>query len=147
MRTRLFEPLGMSHTSVQSSRALVSGGTSASGLPIQPWIIGAYAPAGAVVSTTQDLAKLASALLDGTAPGLDALTPTAPTDASNTRIGDFWQISDWQNGQTITWHNGQTSGYTSFLGLDRAHHTAIIVLSDVSHPVDDLGISLLAQQR
>ena len=120
MRTRLFEPLGMSHTAIEVDHALVAGGTSQTGLPVQPWVMDAYAPGGAAVSTTGDLAKLATALLDGTAPGMAALEPTTATDQSNTRIGDFWQVSTWQNGQTITWHAGQTGGYASYLGIDRA---------------------------
>ena len=46
MRTRLFEPLGMSRTAIQVDHALVSGGTSQSGLPVQPWVMDAYAPTG-----------------------------------------------------------------------------------------------------
>ncbi len=107
----------------------------------------AYAPAGAAVSTTGDLARLATALLDGTAPGMAALEPTTATAQSNTRVGTFWQISAWQNGQTITWHNGQTGGYTSYFGLDRPSHKAVIVLSDVANDATtDLGIGLLANR-
>ena len=84
MRTRLFEPLGMSDTAIQVGHALVAGGRSESGLPVQPWVMDAYAPGGAAVSTTRDLAKLATALLDGTAPGMAALEPTTATDQSNT---------------------------------------------------------------
>ena len=76
MRTRLFEPLGMSHTAIEVDRPLVEGGTSQTGLPVQPWVMDAYAPGAAAVSTTGDLAKLATAILDGTAPGMDALKPT-----------------------------------------------------------------------
>ena len=123
MRTRLFEPLGMSHTAIQVDHALVAGGRSQTGLPAQPWVMDAYAPGGAAVSTTGDLAKLATALLDGTAPGMAALEPTTATDQSNTRIGDFWQTSTWQTGQTITHHAGQTGGYASYLGLDRHART------------------------
>ena len=51
-----------------------------------------------------DLAKLATALLDGTAPGMSALKPTTATDQSNTRIGDFWtRLHLGRTGQTITW--------------------------------------------
>ena len=146
MRTRLFEPLGMTHTAVEVDRPLVAGGTSQTGLPAQPWVMDAYAPGGAVVSTTADLAKLAIALLDGTAPGMAALEPTTATDESNTRIGDFWQVSTWQNGQTITAHAGQTGGYASYLGIDRARHKAVIVLSDVASNANDLGIELLADR-
>ena len=147
MRTRLFEPLGMRHTAIETDHALVEGGRSATGLPVQPWVMDAYAPGGAAVSTAGDLAKLATALLDGTAPGMSALEPTTATDQSNSRIGAFWQVSTWQTGQTITWHSGQTGGYASYLGLDRAHHKAVIVLSDVANDASDLGTQLLARRR
>lgn len=147
MRTRLFEPLGMSHTAIEVDRALVAGGTSETGLPVQPWVIDAYAPGGGAVSTTGDLAKLATALLDGTAPGMAALDPSTATDRSNTRIGDFWQISTWQTGQTITAHAGQTGGYASYLGLDRPGHRAVIVLSDVAYDASDLGTQVLARRK
>jgi CubicO group peptidase (beta-lactamase class C family) len=147
MRTRLFEPLGMSHTAIEVDHALVAGGESATGLPAQPWVMDAYAPGGAAVSTTADLAKLATALLDGTAPGMAALEPTTATDLSNTRIGDFWLTSTWQTGQTITHHAGQTGGYAAYLGLDRPRHKAVIVLSDVANDASDLGTQLLALRK
>ncbi len=146
MRTRLFEPLGMSHTAIEVDHALVAGGKSQSGLPTQPWAMDAYAPGGAAVSTTADLARLATALLDGTAPGLSALKPTTATDQSNTRIGAFWQVSEWETGQTITAHAGQTGGYASYLGLDIPRGTAVIVLSDVANNALDLGSELLADR-
>ncbi len=146
MRTRLFEPLGMSHTAIEVNEALVAGGKSRTGLPVRPWVMDAYAPGAAAVSTTRDLAKLATALLDGTAPGMAALVPSTATDQSNTRVGDFWQVSTWGSGQTITAHAGQTGGYASYLGIDRARHTAVIVLSDVANNANDLGIELLADR-
>jgi CubicO group peptidase (beta-lactamase class C family) len=147
MRTRLFEPLGMSHTAIEVDHALVAAGESATGLPARPWVMDAYAPGAAAVSTTGDLAKLATALLDGTAPGMAALEPTTVTDQSNTRIGDFWLTSTWQTGQTITHHAGQTGGYAAYLGLDRPRHKAVIVLSDVANDASDLGTQLLADRN
>jgi CubicO group peptidase (beta-lactamase class C family) len=147
MRTRLFEPLGMSDTAIQVGPPLVAGGRSESGLPVQPWVMDAYAPGAAAVSTTRDLAKLATALLDGTAPGMDALEPTTATDGSNTRIGSFWNTSTWVTGQTITHHAGQTSGYASYLGLDRPRHKAVIVLSDIANDGADLGGQLLVDRK
>ena len=40
-----------------------------------PWTINAWAPAGGVRSITADMVRYARALLDGSAPGIDALTP------------------------------------------------------------------------
>lgn len=159
MRTRLFEPLEMTRTAIQTEHALVTGGTTRTGLPTRPWLFDAYAPAGGAVSTTADLAKLATALLDRTAPGMAALEPTDPTGRAGTRIGDFWVTTTDDvaagggadggadgggGGRSLTFHNGQTGGYTSYLGLDRAHHRAVVVLSDVATPVTtDLGTRLL----
>ena len=146
MRTRLFGPLGMSHTAIQVDHALVAGGRSQTGLPVQPWVMDAYAPGAAAVSTTGDLAKLATALLNGTAPGVAALSPTTATDQPNTRIGAFWKTSTWATGQTITHHAGQTGGYAAYLGLDRSGRKAVIVLSDIANDASDLGSQLLANR-
>jgi CubicO group peptidase (beta-lactamase class C family) len=144
MRTRLLETLGKSQTDIQTDEALVAGGKSQTGLPVQPWTFDAYAPAGAVVSTTADLAKLATALLDGTAPGMSALDGATPTLQADTLIGDFWAVSTRPNGQIVTWHSGRTGGYASYFGVDRAHRKAVVVLSDVATAAtNDLGIDLL----
>lgn len=126
MRTRLFEPLGMEQTAIQGDMALVGSRKSQTGLPVQPWTFDAYAPAGAVVSTTADLAKLATVLLDGTAPGMSALDGATPTVEPNTLIGTFWALSTWPNGQIVAWHSGLTGGYASYFGVDRAHRKAVV---------------------
>src|SRR4051812_42840644 len=146
MRTRLFDPLGMFHSAIEVDRALVADGQARTGLPVQPWVMDAYAPGGAAVSTAGDLAKLATALLDGTAPGMAALEPTTATDQAHTRSGHFWQVSAWENGQSITAHAGQTGGYASYLGLDIRRHKAVVVLSNVANNANDLGIELLADR-
>lgn len=146
MQTRLFGPLGMTHTFIQGAHALVPGGWSTSGLAVQPWLLGAYAPGGGGVSTTRDLAILATALLDGSAPGMSALDPTTVSTQSDTCVGIFWHTTTLPTGKTITWHGGQTGGYTTYFGLDRAAGTAAIVLSDVANPATDvLGFAMLAK--
>lgn len=145
LRTRLFEPLGMSNTAVENDTNAVDGGWSASGLPVQPWILGAYAPGGGVVSTAHDLALFATAILDGTAPGLAAMDPLASAGSDDTHVGMFWHVSEWSPGEAVTWHTGQTGGYSTFFGIHRASRTAVIILSDVSNPgVLHLGRDLLA---
>lgn len=146
MRTRLFEPLGMDHTAVQDERPLVGGGRSASGFPVRPWVFGAYAPAGAVVSTVGDLAKLATAILGGRAPGLSALEPVAPTSEADIGIGIFWHVTTGP-GQTIAWHQGLTGGYAAYIGVDLADDRALVLLSDVAAPgIQELGGRLIARR-
>ena len=78
-REHLFTPLGTSATSLPLTAGnLPSGaltGYSAAGVAEAPWTINGWAPAGGARSTTADMARYARALLDGTAPGIHALTP------------------------------------------------------------------------
>ncbi|WP_166789220.1 serine hydrolase domain-containing protein [Cryobacterium sp. TmT2-59] len=148
MRTRLFTPLGMIHTAIEDEHSLVSKGRSKSGLPVEPWVLRAYAPGGGAVSTAGDLAKLATALLDGTAPGMTALNPTTPTSQPDTHVGGFWYTTTQTSSRTVTWHSGETGGYSTYFGLDRANHRAAIVLSDVANrATDELGRELLTNRN
>jgi CubicO group peptidase (beta-lactamase class C family) len=143
MRTRLFDPLKMNDTAIQGDEALVPGGKSQSGLSVHPWVINAYAPSGAAVTTTEDLARLATALLDGSAPGMAALDKTTATGA-DIDMGLFWLISPSPDGRTVTWHTGETGGYSSYFALDRTNDKAVVVLSDVVTPATaTLGTRLL----
>jgi hypothetical protein len=63
-----------------------------------------------------------------------ALDPTTATLEDGMSVGDFWATSTGQNGQIVTWHTGQTAGYSSYFGLDLVHHKAVVVLSDVASP-------------
>ena len=142
MRTRLFEPLGMSSTLV-SDREVVEPGLSERGREMDPWVMHGYSPAGGVVTTRDELVLLAEAVLAGRAPGMAALTPLAGTDRASARIGMFWQTSTRQDLEVV-WHNGRTGGYSSFVGFDRKQQRAVVVLSDVSKSVDDVALDLLS---
>jgi hypothetical protein len=48
------------------------------------------------------------------------------------------------HGRSITWHNGGTGGFRSWLGLDRDAGTGAVVLSAISASVDRAGFRLLA---
>jgi CubicO group peptidase (beta-lactamase class C family) len=141
----LFTPLGMTRSTVPlSSRDLSPGaptGWNAHGKAEQAWTLGAYAPAGGVRSTPDDMARYAQALLDGTAPGLAALTPQWDADGQS-RVGYAW-FTDRIDGVDVTWHNGATGGFSSMLALDRTRAAAVIVLANTAVALDDIAIPLL----
>ena len=134
VRDRLTEPLGMNETFVPDSADGLSHGFTASGLPAAPWTLGGSASAGAIRSTTHDLSIWLRALSDGTAPGAEAAEPRA--DFEDDRIGWAW-FTTTHDGSTITWHNGGTGGFRSFLGFDRESGGGIIVLNDSANDVDE----------
>ena len=134
VRDRLTEPLGMNETFVPDTAEGLTHGFTASGLPAAPWTMNGSAPAGSIRSTTHDLSLWLRAVSDGTAPGAEAAEPRA--DFEDDRIGWAW-FTTTHDGSTITWHNGGTGGFRSYLGFDRETGDGIIVLNDSANDVDE----------
>jgi hypothetical protein len=59
-------------------------------------------------------------------------------------IGAAW-ITIEDNDRTITWHDGGTGGFRSWIGFDRDARCAVVVLSATGASVDACGFSLLEQ--
>lgn len=147
VRARIVEPLGLTATYVPSSVAQLRpeavAGTNRSGKVTEAWANEGIGPAGGVRSSINDLAVLTAALLDGTAPGIGALEPVRHFAGKAARIGAAWMILAVPQGE-ITWHNGGTGGFRSFLGLDRAAGRGFAVVSANTRSVDRCGFDFLA---
>ncbi len=147
VHARVVEPLGLSSTYVPTApdelRAHAVTGTSRSGRRVEPWANDALGPAGGVRASIADLATLLTALLDGSAPGIDALDPVRNFTGKAARIGAGWLILETPAGQ-VTWHNGGTGGFRSWLGLDRQAGAGFAVVSANTRSVDRIGFDYLA---
>ena len=130
---RILAPLGMNATGVAPAVPLAPPGRSALGARQRPWIMGGYGPAGGVVSTIADMARLAAALLDETAPGVAALRALArvPAGRGEREMGMFWHIDVRPGSGPVAWHNGQTGGYGAMLAVAPRARRAVVVLLDV----------------
>ncbi|CAN5917480.1 hypothetical protein BH23ACT10_BH23ACT10_28420 [soil metagenome] len=143
---RLLQPLGMTATRVVSDEAALPAGrargSTGTGQPRAPWLGSGYAPAGVGVwSTARDMATLVQAVVRDEAPGSDATQPR--TDIGDgRRIGLAW-ITDDHDGRQVTWHNGRTGGFSSWVGFDRAAQRGALVLSASDRRVDQLGLHFL----
>lgn len=135
VQDRITEPLGMRSTYVPESAEGLVHGYTASGLPAAPWTMGGSAPAGAIRSTTHDLSIWLRTTMDRTAPGAEAVEPREDFDESD-RIGWAW-FTTKDRRPNLTWHNGGTGGYRSFLGFDPQSQQGVIVLADSANWVDD----------
>ncbi|WP_433696678.1 serine hydrolase domain-containing protein [Nocardiopsis sp. CA-288880] len=118
-------------------------GRSRRGRPRQPWTGEGLGPAGGIRASIAGMARFTAAVLDGSAPGVAALDPIAPFGAG-ARIGAAW-ITIQVEGRPLTWHNGGTGGFRSWLGLDRGTGTGVALLSATAAPVDRPGFTLLAE--
>lgn len=145
--TRLAYPLGLNNlylpTVTAELRPSAVTGKSRSGRTREPWTGEAIGPAGGVRASIRDMARLVSALIGGSAPGLSALAPVAPFGRGS-NIGAGWITTDLGEA-AITWHNGGTGGFRSWLGLDRAAATGVVLLSATSASVDRHGFRLIAE--
>lgn len=119
-------------------------GSSRSGRAKEPWTGEALGPAGGIRASIRDMARLTRALLDGSAPGLTALDPVAAFAGPAARIGAAW-ITLEVNGRQITWHNGATGGFRSWIGLDREAGAGVVLLTASSQAVDRHGFALLRE--
>ena len=138
---RVFGQLGMADSyapdSVEGLRGTAVSGSTATGRTADPWTLAADSPAGSARSTLADMVVYARAQLDGTAPGVDATEPRAGIGGDG-RIGYAWVTTDG-----VTWHNGQTGGYSSWVGFDREADRAVVVLNATSVSVDELAFALM----
>lgn len=118
-------------------------GVSKRGRPCEPWVGEAIAPAGGIRATVGTMRELLERILDGTAPGLSALEPDTDFSAG-VRIGAGW-ITLGRGDRSITWHNGGTGGFRSWIGVDRAAGVGAVVLSARERSVDRAGFALLSE--
>ena len=145
VRRRIAEPLGIALEVPASSADLgpeALRGCDAEGTPQDPWTGAALGPAGGLRATIGDMAVLAAALADGSAPGIGALEPVATRGRSGR--GAAW-VTTATGGRSVPWHNGMTGGFASWLGVDRVAGTAAVVLSATADAVDRSGFALLPQ--
>jgi CubicO group peptidase (beta-lactamase class C family) len=144
LEARILAPAGMISAHVATTQLHASPGWSGTGLPRQPWVLGGYAPAGGVIATIDDLARLAVALLTQTAPGYAAMTPIpgVSTTGPDRESGMFWIVGRLRDGQSMIWHNGATGGYSAFLALFPEARQAVAVLANVSRVADQQRIAL-----
>lgn len=145
--TRIAKPLGLTDTYVPVSADELRPGAVAPrnrrGAVVEPWANEAVAPAGGVRSSAADLAVLLRAMLDRSVAGADALEPVA-TFSGRLGIGAGWLTGPLLR-RTVTWHNGGTGGFRSFVGIDREHGAGVALVSATTRSVDGAAARLLAE--
>jgi CubicO group peptidase (beta-lactamase class C family) len=150
LRERILEPLKMNDTMIQladNAKPRMAQGFNALGAPVRLWDLPALEGMGALRSTTNDLLKFLAANLDTTATPIgrvlaDARVPRHDAGRPDNSIGLAWHVVN-AFGTIITWHNGGTGGFHSFIGMDAARQRGVIVLSNSVISLDDIGFHIL----
>ena len=147
---RILEPLGMHDTRITLTPAMLAHlapGHNDAGAAVANWDLPTLAGAGALRSTANDMAKFLAANLDSTLGPVArdlarAHTPLRDTDQPAMRIGLAWLTLN-PFGTPITWHNGGTGGYHTFIGFDPTHDRGVVILANSSRSIDDIGLHTL----
>jgi CubicO group peptidase (beta-lactamase class C family) len=152
---RILAPLGMTGTMItlsDAARARLAQG-STDGRPAANWDMDALAGAGALRSTAEDMTKFLAAAMGLRRTPLDSafrLAAEPQFDAGPggvMRIGLGWHVLQITGGMRIVWHNGGTGGYHSWAGYDPARRAGVVVLTNSTENIDDIGLHLLDPTR
>jgi CubicO group peptidase (beta-lactamase class C family) len=143
---KILEPLGMTMSGTafgDAMRAHLAPGHGSTGNAVKNWDFDALAGAGAMRSTANDMLRYLKANMGIDPSPLAAAMKLAQqprSDMTKTmRIGLAWMTTR----KGITWHNGETGGYRSFLGFTADGRRGVIVLSNTAVDLDDLGFATL----
>jgi serine-type D-Ala-D-Ala carboxypeptidase/endopeptidase len=150
---RILKPLGMHDTRITFTPAMLAHlapGHNDAGTVVGNWDLPTLAGAGGLRSTANDMLKFLAANLDSTlGPVARALahahTAIRDTDQPTMRIGLAWLTVN-PFGTPVTWHNGGTGGYHTFIGFDPANNRGVVILSNSSGSIDDIGLHMLDPQ-
>ena len=141
-------PLEMTETGItldQSMKAHLALGHT-NGEVTDNWDIPTLAGAGALRSSTSDMIKFLAANLGHTKSSLqksmDLSHQTRHQKAGAMRVGLGWHIKNGKEGD-VYWHNGGTGGYRAFAGFVKETGKAVVLLTNSSASIDDLGFHLL----
>lgn len=149
LRDRIADPLGMADTRIEltdeQKKRLAAGHLDDK--QVKGWTLDALVGAGGVRSTVSDMIRFVSAFLGKAPDNVVELTremtakqfPTGRDDAS---VALAW-IVERQHNAEIFWHNGGTGGYHSFCGFRPDKKIGVVVLTNSTHDIDDIGKHLL----
>lgn len=146
----VLDPLDMTETRLATRQGMIEGmatGHDGAGEPAGHWDMDAFAPVGAVVSSSTDLAKFIAAASGAVntplAPAFAIMAErTRPAGSDQVGLGWFKAADE---GRDIVWHNGITAGFRSFAGYDAASDNGVVVLSNMvtEAGIEDIGMHLL----
>lgn len=144
---RVLGPLGMTSSyapvTAEKLRESARRGHGTNGLPQAAWTLAGSAPAGGIRSTPADMTRYLTGMIDGSAPGAAAATEVLVEESATSATAMNWFLQDFGSGQRITWHNGMTGGYASFVGWDPATGRGLALLSDTARSLDELAVGVL----
>lgn len=148
MLETIARPLQMNETKVTMSRKMKKNLAVGhhENIPVKNWDLPAFEGAGGIKSSTHDmLIFLAANLQLFEHPLRQAMLLThmpRHNKGGEFSVGLGWHIYEGQQGDVI-WHNGGTGGYSTFAGFVKETGKGVVVMTNSTEKVDDIGMLLL----
>jgi serine-type D-Ala-D-Ala carboxypeptidase/endopeptidase len=145
VKRNITDPLGMKDTWIDvptNEMARFAIGHSESLKEVSYWELPAFPGAGAIRSTTRDMAKFIAAQMNGSLAGSRfSHEPRAKFD-ERVEVGLAWMTLK-ARGDEIVWHNGGTGGFRTFAGFSKKSGRGVVVLANTSASMDEIGRHIL----
>lgn len=143
-------PLGMLSTTdkIDPKKQQISKAYDIQGKEVPTWEWQAFFPAGGLKSTITDMLRFAQYQFKMPESDLENAMATTrlfthylpPT----TDIGLAWHMT-MVNDVIQYWHNGATGGHSAFIGLIPDKRSAIVILSNSAHSLDEFAMQVLSR--
>lgn len=152
LSAKILKPLGMTATDTVTTDAMrphLAPGHDDIGAPVASWDFQAFAGAGAIRSSVNDMLRyLRANMAADRTPLADVMTLAhAPRESMDpdkaNRIGLAWMTRTPRKGQPIVWHNGETGGYASAIAWTADGRRGVVILSNAAVEISDLAFAAL----
>lgn len=147
LQRRVLLPLGLAGIETahaDTSSPLLARGEGRNGRPASYWHLDAYAPAGSLIASTNDMLRYLRVQLDAQHPAvIEAQRPRLQFETGRVQaIGLGWMHSTI-GGHRLIWHNGGTGGFRSFIGFLPDEQRGFVLLSNGNGNLDTLARHLI----
>jgi CubicO group peptidase (beta-lactamase class C family) len=142
-------PLGMSSTGTALTPAMrtrLAPGHDELGQAAKHWDFGSLAGAGGLLSDGEDMLRYLRANMGELKTPLTSAMRLAQAPrrdiGGGDRIGLAWMIHHAPHGDVV-WHNGETGGYSSFIGFTPDGQRGVVILTNATSAPEELGFAAL----
>ncbi|RUO38929.1 hypothetical protein CWE15_10530 [Aliidiomarina taiwanensis] len=148
VQQKLFTPFAMnnSYVALTGGPDTVTTGYNILAEPQLPWHFQSLAGAGGIVSTLDDMVVYTQSLMQlyqQEDPAVQLMLTPVYSLGAKTEQALGWILSEDNEGKKFAWHNGQTAGFTSFVGFYLDGSRAVIALNSQSVGINETAMSLL----
>ncbi|NNF34842.1 MAG: beta-lactamase family protein [Saprospiraceae bacterium] len=150
MKQQIFDPLDMKNSFVDFSEdRSITPGYNRAMRKVKPWSFASFSASEGIKSTAEDLSNFVRLNLGLKYPTLYNSVESQLQIVEKTNYNDKimmangWHVVDQGKKYNIYTHTGKTSGHTSFLAFVKETKTGVVILSNSSWGVEDLGFLIL----